>query len=596
MNSNPKYLTIFRQGSSHIVDMLEQNTLAPKGEIIVEIGFIEEICRDIRRITMLANRAIYDHTFNKNEVVLSELKKIGYILFSQLLPDRVRENLKNSDATDLFLKLDEHLIYIPWEVCFDGKDFLTTKFKIGRQIRTTHNFKTKERFLNHDKKLKMLIIVDPSETLQYAQREAEALCSILDASKEIDVELIGGSQANRMNLISEMDGKDIIHFIGHSFFDEKNPDKSGWILKNGILTSSEISRIKSPPFIVFSNSCQATASKNHLSGYVYDEQSFGVGGGFLLSGVQNFIGPFWVIHDQDSVRFSSIFYNAFVSGASIGEALNISKETIINEKGWDNLLWASYFLYGDPTLRIKTQKMTDKSDTAQKTASYYTNFSSINIPNHLSGHVLRHEEKSGFLNPLLISISVIMVLIIGSMIFYPNAINLIPDFISNKYSDKFSPVSGPWGYKNGRYTLIDGYWEGNALSYIGKSYTKFKLEMDIYNGEKAWPDAAFGIIINSAISGNALILHFNNDGVTWVKESNGIRSNIGNRISSGNFNKGRLIILGSEGFYQAYLNGMKLTEISTDLFRNGNVGVIIESRWKTPPGFDNISIKNIEGK
>jgi len=41
-----------------------------------------------------------------------------------------------SNPGDLYLRLDEHLIHIPWELCYDGEDFLATKFRVGRQVIT----------------------------------------------------------------------------------------------------------------------------------------------------------------------------------------------------------------------------------------------------------------------------------------------------------------------------------------------------------------------------------------------------------------------------------------------------------------------------
>ncbi|MBM4139870.1 MAG: CHAT domain-containing protein [Nitrospira sp.] len=602
MNSDPKYLTIFRQGNIHIVDMFEQNTLFPKREITIEDSFIQDICRDVQRITLLANRRYFDSSVKQGDtLVLEELKKVGSVIFSQLLPDEVKTNLRNSKSTALFLKLDEHLIHIPWELCFDGNDFLTTKFRTGRQILTAQTFQKKGQrpHINQDSKVKMLIIVDPSETLKYAQEEAESLCSILDKSTNIDVELIGGQQATKMNLISELNGKDIVHFIGHSFFDVRHPENSGWVLKNSILTPSEIIRMDLPPFMVFSNSCQATAAKNHLMGYVYDEQSFGVGGGFLLSGVQNFIGPFWIVHDEDSVSFSSDFYKAFMAGSSLGEALHIAKENIIREKGWDNLLWASYVLYGDPTLRIKSNR--DKEKVEEKIIhNDDLEFKTVTTPqsdvSSLNYESLVYKTKSSIFKPIIISLALIILLGLGIYIFAPTIIHSFSDFISNRLETKWYPVSGSWGYKDGKYTLITEFWDGTAVSYFDqKEFSNFQLTMNIYKGEEAWPDAAFGVIISSNVKGDALILYFRDGEAGWVIERNGVRGEIIGKALSDVPAKSRLKLIGAKGSYQAYLNGIKLAEIENNLFTKGKIGVIIESRWRIPPGFKNIEVKKLEG-
>ena len=60
----------------------------------------------------------------------------------------------------------------------------------------------------------MLIIIDPTESLKHAQHEAESLCAILEDNQDIEIELIGGRQADKFSLISEMRDKDLILHLG----------------------------------------------------------------------------------------------------------------------------------------------------------------------------------------------------------------------------------------------------------------------------------------------------------------------------------------------------------------------------------------------
>lgn len=288
--------------------------------------------------------------------VQKELESIGSILFKQLLPANVQRDLQKAENTELYLKLDDQLNYIPWELCFDGKDFLATKFMVGRQVRTDQVLSKKQQTKNSHAPLKMLIIIDPTESLKHAQHEAESLCAILEDNQNIEIELIGGRQADKFSLISEMKNKDLIHFIGHAFFDEKKPEKSGWILKEGMLTSQEMGKMNTSPLLVFSNACQSSATSNLDTGYLYEKKTLGIGNGFLLSGVQNFIGPLWIIHDEGSVRFSSKFYKELILGESIGKSLQKAKNELLEEIGLGDLLWASYIHYGNPATTIATKE------------------------------------------------------------------------------------------------------------------------------------------------------------------------------------------------------------------------------------------------
>jgi len=62
---------------------------------------------------------------------------------------------------------------------------------------------------------------------------------------------------------------------------------------------------------------QLVPGRNHrgLAGnYRYEGQAFGIGSAFLLAGVPNYIGTFWVVHDEESVLFARTFYQSLAAG------------------------------------------------------------------------------------------------------------------------------------------------------------------------------------------------------------------------------------------------------------------------------------------
>ncbi len=104
--------------------------------------------------------------------------------------------------------------------------------------------------------------------------------------------------------------------------------------------------------LVFSNSCQAGVTAAWQGTARSEGQAFGIGSAFLLAGVKNYIGTFWVVHDEESEFFARIFYQQLVSGLSLGEALQRARQQVITQRGWQSLTWASYMLYGDPALTV----------------------------------------------------------------------------------------------------------------------------------------------------------------------------------------------------------------------------------------------------
>jgi len=604
-----KYITIYKKGDIHIVDLLQKNVLTPKTEIPVDKNFLDEICREFQKITLAANRSLYEKSFATGPTsFIQDLKNIGQVLFKHLFPEDIQTALKESQNSDLYLRLDENLLHIPWELCHDGDDFLALKFRIGRQVLTEHKSPTVMK--NQEAEgISMLIIIDPSETLSHAQQEAERLCSILEKGTHIKIEMIGGRQANKLHLIKEMQGKELVHFIGHSFYDQDHPAKSGWILKDGLLTSEEISRMNYPPTLVFSNSCQSLATGSR-EGYFFDEKSFGVGGGFMMAGVRNFIGPIWVIHDEGSVQFAALYYQKLVEGKSLGEALQETKKEVIQISGFGNLLWAAYMLYGDPSYHLQDSCLNHENNFQEEYVSKDNPAKVSQSINPATDQFIPQANESiskpdfyfpeyhshWFRNSMLVFVAVII--LSGALVAsIPYLRHKVGDSFKNTVLDSGHPVSGPWGWKGGSYTLTSDDWEGGqALAFLSKqSLDNFTAELTVLPGQPAWPDAGFGMIIASETGENSVLFYIKNEVVGWVIQKDGQASEM---FEARNLNfpkKAYLKLTGMNGHYQAFVNGNKISSIIHPLAK-ANIGVFIESRWKVPPGFKDIKIKRWEGQ
>ncbi len=291
-----------------------------------------------------------DFTKSEANVALDRLQSSGEQLFSQLLPKQARELLRDAAPSDLFLHLDEQLINVPWELCHDGADFLAIKFRIGRYVRIPRPIPLSGTERVQPGLLKVLLIADPTESLPQAAQEAEQLCKLLDGIAKVKVTLIGGRLVSKAELLTELQAHDVVHFAGHSHYDPAHPNQSGWHLHEGVLTAEELRNLGRPPLLVFSNSCQAGATAAWEGRYRYDEQAFGIGSAFLVAGVRNYIGTFWVVHDEESRDFAVAFYQGLASGLSLGEALLKTRLEIRGQKGGERLTWASYMLYGDPAV------------------------------------------------------------------------------------------------------------------------------------------------------------------------------------------------------------------------------------------------------
>jgi CHAT domain len=212
----PLYLTILRQAETIAVDLAAVDPVVSRGQLQIEDSLLTEINAELARITALANKqtALTTTSAAGTEAAGSAqhaLQRLGSLIYSHLLPASVRQRLALASPTDLFLRLDDQLVHVPWELAFDGQEFLLSKFRIGRQVVTQHQrpATAPAREAKPSGPLQMLIIVDPTESLPAASAEAEQLCDLLDGCEGLEVTVMGGRQLRRLDLLQALSGYDL---------------------------------------------------------------------------------------------------------------------------------------------------------------------------------------------------------------------------------------------------------------------------------------------------------------------------------------------------------------------------------------------------
>jgi hypothetical protein len=194
-DQSPIYLTILRTGNTNIIDIVEVGALIPRSEAQVDAAFLQELATEITRTAIPTSGPIgatpLEDTRQPSAIV-PELQRIGGLIFSHLLTEPVRRRLRASDSGNLYLRLDEQLVHLPWELCYDGRDFLATKFRVGRQVITGYPIPETVSAPLTPEVLKILLIADPTESLPEASHEAEQLCSLLDDIPGVEVKLLPG--------------------------------------------------------------------------------------------------------------------------------------------------------------------------------------------------------------------------------------------------------------------------------------------------------------------------------------------------------------------------------------------------------------------
>ncbi|MDO9572821.1 MAG: CHAT domain-containing protein [Candidatus Omnitrophota bacterium] len=342
-------LEIFKQESSLKMGLFAQNdpipTLKHYSQVPVSFTEISDLCFELINIL---NRAARCESAKAEQI--KSMYKVGQLLWDHLLSRSIKEKLKNSLASELTISLDEELIQIPWELIFDGTQFLSLKFSIGRLVRSKGDLNTL-RYRNLSENLRMLILANPTGDLHSAYSEGLNIKNQFahkKAKMQVDFK---STSIDKTYVKKNICDYDIVHFAGHCEFNKKNIQHSGWMFSDGVLKVEEILKMGQScdlPALIFSNACHSAELSPDLINHGYQEASFNMASAFLFAGVRHYIGSIRKIEDTASLEFARKFYIQLLSGASVGEALRIAKLKLIKDHGLSSLHWVNYLLYGDP--------------------------------------------------------------------------------------------------------------------------------------------------------------------------------------------------------------------------------------------------------
>ncbi len=348
---NALVLEILKHGKGLKMSIFEQQdaalTVRHYSQCAVSFSQIEKFCLELTLLLNSANKK----GLLENDAFVS-LKKIGQLLWDHLLTGQVKDRLRMCQNRDLILSLDEELIDIPWELLFDGREFLSLGFNLGRQVRTKQRPHGAE-YRGFSNRPKMLILVNPTNDLKSAYREGLYIKDRLSAARKRLTVDFKSTRVDTLYLKKNLRDYDIVHYAGHCAYDQDNPRNSGWMLNDGRFTIGDITAMGETmplPSIIFSNACQSAGGVSGSLHPDYQKKAYNLAAAFLLSGVRHYIGTVRRIEDEVSFSFAKEFYSLLLRGRTVGECIRMSRARLIREYGTHSIFWAGYLLYGAPNL------------------------------------------------------------------------------------------------------------------------------------------------------------------------------------------------------------------------------------------------------
>lgn len=342
-------LEVFKQDDSLRMGLFDQEQATPTLRHYAQVGVsFDELKSLSSEMVAILNRLPKDQATRLDQ--LKSLQKTGRLFWDHLLTRPIKEKLKDTGSSTLTLVLDEELIYIPWELIFDGTDFLCLKFNLGRLVRSRGE-STSLRYRDLSDSLRMLILANPNNDLKSAYTEGlDIKNQFSHKNKKVHVDF-KSTNIDKNYVKKNLCDYDAVHFAGHCEFDRKDDNKSGWALSDGFFKIEDILKMgqsSNMPALVFSNACHSAQVNPALLDSQYQQASFGMASAFLFAGVRHYIGSIRKIEDNASLVFAREFYAKLISGISVGESLRLSKLKLVKEYGSSGLHWVNYLLYGEP--------------------------------------------------------------------------------------------------------------------------------------------------------------------------------------------------------------------------------------------------------
>ena len=348
-NKDSLILEVFKQDDSLKMGLFNQSQSAPTLRHYSQVGVsFSELKHLSLEMVGVLNCSTKDPASKPQQ--LKDLQKIGQLFWDHLLSRSIKGKLKDSLSCALTLSLDEELIHIPWELIFDGDNFLGLKFSLGRLVRSRGD-STSVQYRDLADSLKMLILANPNGDLKSAYLEGLNIKNQFNhKTKKVQVNF-KSTNIDKHYVKKNICDYDIVHFAGHCEFDKTEVKDSGWVLSDGVFKVSDILKMGqscSLPALVFSNSCHSAQIKPLDVDLEYQRANYGMASAFLFAGVRHYVGSIRKIEDQASLVFGQEFYTKLISGISVGESLRLSKLKLAKEYGLSSLHWVNYLLYGDP--------------------------------------------------------------------------------------------------------------------------------------------------------------------------------------------------------------------------------------------------------
>jgi hypothetical protein len=188
----------------------------------------------------------------------------------------------------------------------------------------------------------VLVIEDPTSTLQYAPLEAEAVLGFFT-----NKDLIGGEAATKFEVLTRLGQKNVLHFSCHGYSNVIDPIHSGLLMANDeTLTVADIQQVR----LIATRLVVLSACETGLIGRQLMDEVIGFPSAWLGLGVPGIISSIWTVDDESTSILMGLFYKYLIvhkypPGDALRQAQIMLRDTPSGQY-MHPYFWAAFYMTG----------------------------------------------------------------------------------------------------------------------------------------------------------------------------------------------------------------------------------------------------------
>ena len=334
---NEVSLTVLRQGDDITASLTDFRLVAKVARQQVPEAVLRELQRDVRAVLASSAKGHQEH----RNTSAKRLCALGSRVFS-LLPEQICSFLRGGLMRAVSLQLDAELVWIPWELAFDGESFLGEKFRLCRQIIGDEHTPQLHRSTSKRGALKVLVLAGGKGRLA-SEATAQTVIAQLRIIEGVAVSGASTLDLRRDDLLNLIGGSDIVHYVGPVDDTSTLVGNFSWWHEAEPLDVRAIAALPTPP--------QLLISQNTTAARLAARANQALAANVCKLGLSILIAES-ARGTRDGLDFVLAAYRSLVNGATLGEAVRVARTELHRHSGIASVAGLQGEVYGEGSLVV----------------------------------------------------------------------------------------------------------------------------------------------------------------------------------------------------------------------------------------------------